>query len=133
MFTLTDEQDYVASEAVKWFLYGNEQVFQYAAPPGAGKSVVLNEIIMRLGLNPLTEVAAMSYIGSASLVMRMKGLLSAKTAHSWIYNIIGVNMIDENGKIMMDPLLNVPIQQQKFIPVDRLPDGIKLIAIDSFF
>lgn len=131
MFTLTDEQDYVASEAVKWFLYGNEQVFQYAAPPGAGKSVVLNEIIMRLGLNPLTEVAAMSYIGSASLVMRMKGLLSAKTAHSWIYNIIGVNMIDENGKIMMDPLLNVPIQQQKFIPVDRLPDGIKLIAIDE--
>ena len=50
MFTLTDEQDYVASEAVKWFLYGNQQVFQYAAPPGAGKSVVLNEIIMRLGL-----------------------------------------------------------------------------------
>ena len=40
-------------------------------------------------------------------------------------------MIDENGKIMMDPLLNVPIQQQKFIPVDRLPDGIKLIAIDE--
>lgn len=133
MFLLNPNQEFVTNEAVKWYNdpHNTDLVFQYAGGPGTGKSVVLFEIIKRLGLDPLTEVAAMSYIGSASLVMRTKGLLNAKTAHSWIYNIEAVNARDKDGNIMMDTLMNVPIKVPKFIPVDHLDPSIKLIVIDE--
>lgn len=133
MFTLNYEQAFVVEEAVKWYLNSSEQVFQYDGKPGTGKSVVLNEIIQRLGLNPLTEIASMSYIGSASIVMRMKGLVNAKTIHSWLYDVDEVLMRDENGKPIMDTLLNVPIKKPRFIPVNHLDPSIKLIVIDEGF
>lgn len=133
MFKLNAGQEYVVDEAVKWYYNSYEQVFQYCGGPGTGKSVVLNEIIKRLGLNPITEVAAMSFIGSASLVMRLKGLISAKTIHSWIYDVQEVNALDENGNIVMDTMLNRPIKVPRFIPVDYLPKDIKLIVIDEAY
>lgn len=124
-------QEFIIEEAVKWYYHGIDQVFQYDGPPGSGKSFVLNEIITRLGLDPLYEVAAMSFIGSASLVMRNKGLWSAKTAHSWLFDIEVVTKKDANGNVMMDTLLNVPIREPKFIPVSYLDPMIKLIVIDE--
>jgi exodeoxyribonuclease-5 len=79
------------------------------------------------------EIAAMSFMGSASLVMRMKGLINAKTSHSWIYDVKPVPMRDKNGEIVLDKLLNVPILIPKFIPVTKLDDNIKLIVIDEGF
>ena len=99
MFQLNEGQRYIVEEAVKWYYNSHEQVFQYDGPPGSGKSVVLMEIIKRLGLDVMTEIAPMSYIGSASLVMRMKGLLSSKTIHSSLYNVKEINALDENGLI----------------------------------
>ena len=134
MFTLNSGQSFVVREAVKWFYDTNStQVFQFDGPPGSGKSVVLNEIIKELGLDPLTEIAAMSFIGSASLVMRMKGLMNAKTAHSWIYDIQSVPARDKDGKILMDNLMNVPIRVPKFIPIEFLDPNIKLIVIDEAY
>jgi hypothetical protein len=124
-------QQFVIDEAVKWYLYGTEQIFQYDGPPGSGKSFVLNEIINTIGLDARYEVAAMSFIGSASLVMRNKGLWSAKTAHQWLYKIEEREKRDAQGNVMMDKLLNVPIKEAIFIPVSNLDPNIKLIAIDE--
>ena len=133
MFQLNEGQRYIVEEAVKWYYNSHEQVFQYDGPPGSGKSVVLMEIIKRLGLDVMTEIAPMSYIGSASLVMRMKGLLSSKTIHSSLYNVKEINALDENGNVIMDTLLNKPIKVPKFIPVTALDPRVKLIVIDEGF
>ena len=133
MFQLNEGQRFVVEEAVKWYYNSHEQVFQYDGPPGSGKSVVLMEIIKRLGLDIMNEIAPMSFIGSASLVMRLKGLLSAKTIHSWLYNVKEVNALDENGNVIMDTLFNRPIKAPKFIPVTALNPSIKLIVIDEGF
>ena len=126
MFILNPEQEFVTQEAIKWYYHGTDQVFQFTGGPGTGKSVVINEIIMRLGLNPITEILAMSFIGSASLVMRMKGLYMAKTIHSSLYNITDIPLKDDYGKVIMDNLLNVPVKVPKFIPVQYLDKNIKL-------
>lgn len=133
MITPNDEQEFLIQKAVEWFHSGTNQVFEFAGPPGAGKSFVLNEIVTRIGLDPLTEIAPMSFTGSASLVMRMKGLFSARTAHSWIFNISAVPMKDKNGKTMMDKLMNCPIMIPKFIPVKSLDPKIKLIIVDEAY
>jgi exodeoxyribonuclease-5 len=133
MFTFNPGQEYIINSAIDWFYHSDRQVFEFDGPPGSGKSVVLYEIIKRLGLDILTEVAPMSFTGAASIVMRMKGLFSAKTAHSWIYNIKPVPLKDKNGNTVYDKLLNVPIMVPKFIPVDYLSDKIKIIVIDEAY
>lgn len=129
---LNPGQLFIVEEAVKWYKNKySDRVFQYDGPPGSGKSVVLNEIVRRLGLDPIREIAAMSFIGSASLVMRMKGLLNAKTAHSWIYDVREVALRDKFGQVIYDEELGVHIKVPKFEPVQNLPKGIKLIVIDE--
>lgn len=130
MITLTNQQQSILDLAAKWF-YTPNKLFQYDGVPGAGKSVVLMEIINNLGLDILTQVAPMSFTGTASLVMRMKGFINAKTAHSWIYHVDAVPMRDEHGAIMIDELYNVPIMVAKFRLVERLSDDIELIVIDE--
>ena len=131
MFELNQGQKYIVDEAVKWYHNSYEQIFQFDGPPGSGKSVVLMEILKRLGLDILTETACMAFIGSASLVMRMKGLINAKTIHSWLYQVKEVNALDKHGNPIMDTLFNKPIKAPKFIPVDHLDPQIKLIVIDE--
>lgn len=131
MIVLNQEQKNIVEQAIKWFYNSNEQVFQYDGVPGAGKSVVLMEIIKALKLDVLTQVAPMSFTGTASLVMRMKGFINAKTAHSWIYHVEAVPMRDAKGNIMKDLLLNVPIMVPRFKLIDKLDDNIQLIVIDE--
>ena len=133
MFNLNPEQQFVVNQAMYWYYHGEEQVFEFSGVAGAGKSVVLNEIIRRLHLDPRTDVAPMSFIGSASLVMRMKGLTSAKTAHSWIFKVHPMPLTDKNGKVVKDKLLNCPIMVPRFYPVDHLDENIKLIVIDEAY
>ena len=128
MFILNPGQEAVVNAAIDFYKNSSEQVFQFTGPPGTGKSVVLSEILKRLHL-PLTEVAPMAFTGSAAIVMRLKGLVNAKTIHSWLYEPVPVPMIDNNGGIMMDNYLNRPIMTLQFLPKDL--SGIKLIIFDE--
>jgi len=84
MVQFTDEQEELINQAINWFLNSSEQVYQYSGRAGTGKSVVMNEIIKRLGMST-ADIAPMAYTGAAAIVMRTKGLHNAKTIHSWLY------------------------------------------------
>lgn len=133
MILLNAEQEFIKNKAIEWYYNGKNQVFEYDGLPGTGKSVTLMEIVRALGLDPLTEIAAMSFIGSASLVMRMKGLINAKTAHSWLFNVVPEPLKDNNGSIIMDDLMNCPIMIPRFVPVKNLDPNIKLIIVDEAY
>lgn len=133
MLYLNKGQELVVNKAVEWFYHSDEQLFQFDGPPGSGKSFVLMEIVKRLGLDIASEVAPMSFIGSASLVMRNKGLFSARTAHSWLFDVKDVYKKDKDGNLIMDTLLDVPIKVAKFIPVSVLDPDIKLIIVDEAY
>lgn len=123
MIQLNDDQEKLVQKAVHWFHNSSEQVFQYSGAAGTGKSVVMNAIIERLRLS-MAEVAPMSYIGAATIIMRLKGLENAKTIHSWLYEMKAV----DTGEI--DFYLNKPKKKMIFVPKE-LPPGKQLICIDE--
>ena len=82
MINFTDEQEALIREAIVWYHTSSDQVFEYSAPAGAGKSTVMHAIIEALGLKE-SEVAPMAYTGAASVIMRRNGFLNARTIHSW--------------------------------------------------
>ena len=125
---LNQGQEFIVQEAIKFYKNSSEQVFQFTGPPGTGKSVVLSEILRRLRL-PMTDVAPMAFTGSAAIVMRLKGLINAKTIHSWLYEPVEVPLLDDYGNVVMDTYLNRPITTLKFVPKDL--SNIKLIIFDE--
>lgn len=121
--SLTSEQEKLVEDAVNFYKHSSEQVFQYSGKAGTGKSVVMRAIIDRLGLYP-EEVAPMSYIGAAAIVMRLKGLSNAKTIHSWLYDPVWELDYDN-----IDHYLNRPRRKLVFVPKPLI--GKKLICIDE--
>ena len=132
MIQLTPDQEFIVQKAIEWYRYSPEQVFQYDGPPGSGKSVVLYEIIRRLGLNINTEVAPMTFIGAASLVMRNRGFPTAKTAHSWIYDLVEFPKKDSDGNVMFKSNGKV-MTTIGFYPKESIGDNIKLIVVDEAY
>lgn len=128
MFALNKGQQKIVNEAVKWYYNGDNQVFQYSGNAGTGKSVVLNAIIKRLGLS-IDEIAPMSFIGAAAIVMRLKGLTNAKTIHSWLFNPVERVKVDKNGFMVKNDYLDRPIFGIDFEP--KPLDHVKLIVIDE--
>lgn len=124
------DQQAVIDAAVNWYNNSSEQVFQFSGGPGTGKSFTLNKIIHALGI-PYHDVMAMSYIGAAAIVMRLKGFTNAKTMHSWLFDPIEEIMKDDSGAPIMDPLYNRPKVKRSFIEKDFIDENIKLIVIDE--
>ena len=125
---LNQGQINVIDAAVDCIKNGKKQVFQYVGNPGTGKSLVLNEIINRLHLKP-DEVLPMAYTGTATNVMRMKGLHNACTICSGLYEPVDTPVI-KDGKVLMDTYLNKPIMTLKFVP-KQIDKNIKLLVFDE--
>ena len=128
-FQLNPGQQAVVDAAVNWFNNSSELVFQYTGAAGTGKTVVLFEIINRLGLS-IDELLPMSFTGTAAIVMRNRGLFTAKTIHASIYEPVEQIQYDGLGRPIMDPYFNKPKVTTKFVKREQL-EGVKLILIDE--
>lgn len=123
MITLTEEQEKLVEDAVKFYYSTSQQVFEYTGPAGTGKTMVMRAIIERLGLD-IDEVAPMTYVGAAAIVLRTKGLINAKTIHSWLFSPV---MVPDYNRI--DKYTGKPYMRIKFVPKELA--GKKLICIDE--
>lgn len=127
--SLNRGQRKIYDEAMVWWIRGNNNTFEISGPPGSGKSFLINAIVDGLGINK-DRVAPMSYTGTASINMRMKGLYNATTCHSRLYDFIEVPVLDENGKEIIDPIFNKPKKHKKLIERDSLLN-VDLIIVDE--
>lgn len=127
---LTRRQRNIVDDATR-FIHNSSsgQVFEYGGYAGTGKSVVMNAIADECGI-PRHRIAPMSYIGQAAIVMRTKGLLNAKTIHSWLFTPVEKEVLDEKGNVQMDPYFNIPKTETQFT-ADKILDNIDVIFVDE--
>ena len=130
MFVLNECQNMVVNLAVEHCLHSSEQVFEFAGEAGTGKSVVLFEIVKRLGLKP-HEVLAMAPTGQAAIIMRTKGFVNATSIHSALFEFVDIIDTDNNGNPIMNKYYNTPKIIRQFVPKKSLPSYIKLMIIDE--
>ena len=122
------DQETVISSAVEHVKRGNKQVFEFTGGPGTGKTYCIHEIVRRLNMS-MDRIAPMAYIGQAAIVMRTRGLYNARTIHSWLYECIEDDVLDEHGFPVMDPVFNKPMKRIRFVPRDL--NDIDLFIIDE--
>lgn len=127
---LNEGQQKIYDEAIKWYHYSSDTLFQIAAEAGCGKSVLVGEIVRGLGLRD-DEILPMAYTGQAAMVMRLHGLEKAKTCHSSLFDPIQVHATDGNGNYLIDTRFNTYIYKWKFVPKDFSNSNIKLIILDE--
>lgn len=129
MIIFEPEQEDIIKQGVHHITHdGYKQVFQISGGPGTGKTEVINEILRRSRI-PLNRVAPMAYIGQAAIVMRVRGMTTARTIHSWLYDYIEDIVTDEHGNPVLDPVYNKPITKLRPIPRDL--DDIEVFIIDE--
>lgn len=73
----------------------------------------------------------MTYIGQAANVLRTRGIWSAKTAHSWLYELKEIPILDNKGNPVIDEVFNRPKMRYKFIPRDL--SYVEYVVIDESF
>ena len=106
------DQETVIQAAVNHVKRGSKQVFEFTGGPGTGKTYCIHEIVKRLGIPP-KRIAPMAYIGQAAIVMRIRGLYNARTIHSWLYDCIEEDVLDEHGLPVLDPVFNKPMKEER--------------------
>lgn len=126
----TTEQEEIIQGAVNHITSNqiDDQVYQIAGSAGTGKTTILREIIRRIGI-PMGRVAVMTYIGQAAIVLRSKGIYTAKTIHSQLYNA-EEDYVYQDGKIVRDPIYNKPVTKLYFRLREELED-IDYMIIDE--
>lgn len=126
IITLNPQQEIIKNQAVHWFLHESSQVFEIDGPAGTGKSVLIGQILKELGLKS-NEVAAMSYTGQASIVMRMRGFPSARSIHSTLYELVEIE--DEDTRIA--ETFGVKSKKKVFTLKKFIDPEIRLFFIDE--
>ena len=129
MIELNTSQQKVFNDAIDWWRRGTEQTFEISGPPGSGKSFLIDKIVKALKIDS-NRIAPMAYTGSAAINMRTKGMYSARTIFSWLYDFIEVPVLNEKGEPILDPVFNKPKFKMRFVPKSYLPD-IDLIIVDE--
>lgn len=127
MNLLNDDQEKIRQAAVHWFFNESEQLFQIAGAAGTGKTFLIYEILKSLHLNE-DQYLAMAYTGQASIVMRTRGFLSARSIHSTLYEMIEVDDHDNISEVF-----NLPRKKKVFKKRAFIEEGIKLFFIDEAF
>jgi exodeoxyribonuclease-5 len=127
MNKLNDDQERILKEATHWFFNESEQVFQIAGAAGTGKTFLIYEILKAFDLNE-SQYMAMAYTGQASIVMRTRGFLSAKSIHSSLYELIEVSDQDNISRAF-----NLPTKKKVFRKRLNLPKEIRLLFIDEAY
>lgn len=122
------QQKRVIENAYNHIHYSTRQVYQFAGKAGTGKTEVLKEIIRQSKI-PLNRIAIMTYIGQAAIVLRTRGLYSAKTIHSTLYEVIETVKKDKDGKPIINKTYNVPEVKIEYVPRDL--SDIDLFIIDE--
>lgn len=129
MIELNTSQQKVFNDAINWWRHGTEQTFEISGPPGSGKSFLIDKIVKALKIDS-SRIAPMAYTGSAAINMRTKGMYSARTIFSWLYDFIEVPVLNDKGEPILDPVFNKPKFKMRFVPKSYLPD-IDLIIVDE--
>ena len=134
---LNTDQEKVVNAALKFLRSDHQQVFEFDGPAGSGKSVVLHEIINRAHLS-YNQVAPMAYTGAAACVMRTRGFNTARSIHSWLYELVKVEKKifptdNSNPFNKYNTQFNRPEFEYKFVPREpgTLNPEIKLFIIDE--
>ena len=125
---LNNGQEKIKREAVDWFRNSSEQLFQIEGPAGSGKTFLIYEILKELNLNP-NQYMPMAYTGQASIVMRTRGFLTARSIHSSLYEIIEVP-IEESR---LSNSFNLPKKKKEFRLRQFIDPDICLLFIDEAF
>ena len=129
MIELNTSQQKVFNDAINWWRRGTEQTFEISGPPGSGKSFLIDKIVKALKIDS-NRIAPMAYTGSAAINMRTKGMYSARTIFSWLYDFIEVPVLNDKGEPILDPVFNKPKFKMRFVPKSYLPN-IDLIIVDE--
>lgn len=122
------QQKTVLKNAYDHLYLSSNQVYQFAGKAGTGKTEVMKEIIRQSRI-PMHRIAIMTYIGQAAIVLRTRGLYSAKTIHSTIKELVETIKRDKNDNIVMNKTFNAPEVELEFVPKDL--SNIDLMIIDE--
>lgn len=125
-------QDIINRDAINWYYHSSDMLFQVDGEAGTGKSHLANAFVKELGLKP-EEILCMAFTGQAAIVMRTKGLLTAVTLHSGLFEFVQEPVLDPYTRMpIIDKQFNLPIVRNSFVPRDfRNNNTIKLIIIDE--
>lgn len=132
MNTPNQGQQYAIDEGVKWYFDSSDQLLQVDGEAGTGKTFFIHELVKKLRLKP-HEILPMAYTGQAAIVMRTKGLPTAVTCHSGLFDFSREPVIDKkSGSYMIDTQFNTAVMRDVLIPKDIANDpNIKLIIVDE--
>ena len=128
IIVLNPQQEIIKNQAVHWFLHESAQVFEIDGYAGTGKSVLIGQILKELGLQP-HEVAAMSYTGQASIIMRMRGFPEARSIHSTLYELVEIE--DEDTRLA--ETFGVKAKKKVFTLKTIIDPSIRLFFIDEAY
>ena len=126
---LNEQQSKIVDEAIHWFYYSSNQLFEIDGDAGTGKSVTIYAILRELDLDE-DEYLAMAYTGQAAAVMRSKGFFTARSIHSSLYEVVTEAAPADSFTARF---FGREIKKKRFRKKRRINDNIKLLFIDEAY